>query len=114
MFLSPPPTTKALTATLTIAEIMTFKIIVTGTVAVSLTLPTGALCDAGIASGNMDVNLGFRWSLINTGTVAALTTLLAAAGHTIVGSATVAIGGSGLFETVKTATGTFVTYRRAT
>ena len=113
MFISPDPVTKAITATLTIAEIMTFKVIVTGTVAVSLTLPTGALCDAGIASGNMQSNLALRWSVINTGTVAALTTLLASAGHTIIGGATVGIGASGFFETVKTAANTFITYRRA-
>lgn len=113
MFLSPPAISKAATATLTIAELLAFKVIVTGTVAVSLTLPTGALCDAGIASGNMDVNLGLRWSLINTGTLAALTTLVAWAGHTIVGGATVGIGASGFFETAKTGANTFVTYRRA-
>jgi pheromone shutdown protein TraB len=109
----PAPIVKAASATLTIAELMGRRIQVTGTVAVNLTLPTGTLCDAGMASGNLAVDQAFQWSVMNTGTVSALTTLLAGTGHTIIGSALVAIATSGLFETRKSATNTFITYRLA-
>jgi len=105
------PTAKTATATLTIAEILTDIITVTSATAVSLTLPTGTLTDAGVYSGTLAVNDSFQWNIINLGTVAGAVTLVASTAHTIVGSAVVAISTSATFRTRKTATNTFVTYR---
>lgn len=74
--------------------------------AVAGTVPTGAVMDA---ATNLAVGDSFDWSVIATGANAF--TVTAAASHTIVGSAVVATVTSGLFRTVKTAPGTFVTYR---
>jgi hypothetical protein len=105
------PATKTATGTLTIGDLYGQIIVASGTAAKSLTLPTGTLCDAGIASGNLDVNQAFHWSLINTGTSTGAVTLLAGTGHTIVGAAVVAIGTSARYKTRKTAANTFITYR---
>lgn len=107
--LQPAPTAKSASATLTIAELQTLLITVSGTVAVALTLPTGALCDAGIP--DLAINRAFEWSIVNTGTASAATTVVAGAGHTVVGGMIVAIGTSATFRTRKTAANTFVTYR---
>ena len=107
----PTPTAIAATGTLTIAQLMGRTITTSGTVAISLTLPTGTLCDAGIASGGLANDETFHWYIINTGTSVAIVTLLAGTGHTIVGGATLAIGTSGHLMTRKTAANTFVTYR---
>lgn len=112
----PTPTTINTASTLTIAQLLTYIIVSTPTAPINFTLPTGALSDTGIngagqASPN---NTSFDWSIINTGSTAGATiTLLASTSHTIVGSATVAIGTSARFTTRKTATNTFVTYRIA-
>ena len=108
----PNPVAKSAAATLLIAELLSGMIVVTGTAAVALTLPTGTLCDAGIAPA-LAIDRGFFWSLVNGGTSLAATTFLAGTGHTIVGSAVVGIGASGLFLTRKTAANTFITYRMA-
>ncbi len=107
----PVPTAANATTTLTIANLLTNIITSTNTIAISLTLPTGTLTDAGILGGLLPVNNGFDWNLINTGTVSGIVTIVAATGHTIVGSAIVGIGASAGFRTVKTATNTYVTYR---
>ena len=104
---------KSATATLTIAELASRIITTSGAVAISLTLPTGTLCDAGLASGNLRNDENFNWSIVNTGTAAALVTLIAGTGHTIEGSTLVAIGTSGRFTTRKTTANTFITYRIA-
>lgn len=109
----PAPTAKAASATLTIAELLTLIITVTSATAVALTLPTGTLTDAGILSGALAVNEAFEWYIINLGSSAGAVTLAAGTGHTIVGSATVAIATSARFLTRKTAANTFVTYRIA-
>lgn len=107
------PTALTATGTLTIAQLLTLIITVTSTTAVTLTLPTGTLTDAGILSGALAVNEAFEWYIINLGSSSGAVTLAAGTGHTIVGSATVAIGTSARFLTRKTATNTFVTYRIA-
>jgi hypothetical protein len=106
----PAPTAIAATATLTIAQLLSQLITTSGTTAISLTLPTGTLTDAGIVPALL-VDGCFDWSLINTGTASGAVTLLAGTGHTIVGSAAVAIGVSAGFRTRKTAANTYVTYR---
>ena len=111
--IQPTITTLSATATLTIAQLLTYIIQVTSASAVALTLPTGTLTDAGILNGLGVVNNSFTWRIINTGSASGAITLSAGTGHTYVGSATVAIGTSAQFQTVKTATNTFVTYRIA-
>jgi len=109
------PTITALTATttLTIAQLLTYIVRVTSASAVALTLPTGTLTDAGVLNGLSVVNNSFLWIVINTGSSSGAITMTAGTGHTYVGNATVAINTSAQFQTVKTATNTFVTYRIA-
>lgn len=110
----PNPTTLNSTATLTIAQLLTYIIVSSPTSAINFTLPTGTLSDTGITGGGVASpnNSSFSWSIINTSSTAGATiTLIAGTGHTIVGSTTVAIGTSATFKTRKTATNTFVTYR---
>lgn len=99
------------TATLTIAQLLTYIVQVTQTAAVTLTLPTGSLSDAGVQSGTAANNTSFDWSIINTGTSLGAITVNAGTNHTLVGSGSIAIGTSARFRTRKTATNTFVTYR---
>lgn len=84
---------------------------VTNAAAVAVTLPTGAALDAHFSA--LPLGASFDWSLINTGNTAGAATVTAAAGHTIVGAAAVAITTTGRFRTRKTAQGVFVTYRIA-
>ena len=105
------PTAVTATGTLTIANLLTQIITSTSATAVSLTLPTGTLSDAGVSGGTSAVNTSFDWSIINTGSAVGDVTLVAGTGHTIVGSVTVTVGTSGSFRSRKTATNTFVTYR---
>jgi len=112
----PNPTSINSTATLTIAQLLTYIITSAPSSAINLTLPTGTLSDTGInGAGQVSANnTSFDWSIINTSsTTGATVTILAGTAHTIVGSATVAIGTSARFRTRKTATNTFVTYRIA-
>ena len=111
--IQPTITTLTATATLTIAQLLTYIVQVTSASAVALTLPTGTLTDAGILNGLGLVNNSFKWIAINTGSASGAITMTAGTGHTYVGNATVAIGTSAQFQTVKTATNTFVTYRIA-
>ncbi len=106
------PTAKTADATLTIAELRTRIITATKATSVALTLPTGALTDAGFST--LPIGGAFDWSVINLGSSSGAVTMTAAAtGHTYVGNATVAISTSATFRTRKTATNTFVTYRVA-
>lgn len=109
----PNPTAKTATGTLTIAELLTQIITVTSATAVSLTLPTGTLSDAGILAGALPVNEAFEWCLPNLGSSSGAATLVAGTGHTIVGNAVTAIATSSRWRTRKTATNTFTTYRIA-
>ena len=107
----PAPTAKSASATLTIAELLTQIVTTSGTVAMTLTLPTGTLTDAGVTGPALPVNGCFDWATINTGTSAGAVTLAAGTGHTLVGAVGVAIGTSAGFRTRKTAANTFVSYR---
>ena len=107
----PAPTALAATATLTTAQLLTGIVTTSGTVAITLTLPTGTLSDAGVTGPALPVNGSFDWTVINTGTSTGAVTMAAGTGHTIVGSTAVAIGSSAGFITRKTAANTFVTYR---
>ena len=107
----PAPTALAASATLTIAQLLTGIVTTSGTAAITLTLPTGTLTDAGVTGPALPVNGCFDWTVINTGTGSGAVTLAAGTGHTIVGSTAVAIATSAGFRTRKTAANTFVTYR---
>lgn len=105
------PTALSASATLTIAQLLTLILEVSGTAAKTLTLPTGTLTDAGILAGALTVDRAFEWYIINTGTSTGAITMAAGVGHTIVGSLSVPIGTSARFLTRKTAANTFISYR---
>jgi hypothetical protein len=105
------PAAVTATGTLSIANLLSQIITSTSATAVSLTLPTGTLSDAGVSGGASAVNTSFDYSIINLGSAVGDVTLLAGTAHTIVGSPTVTINTSGRFRCRKTATNTFVSYR---
>jgi hypothetical protein len=107
----PVPTALTGTATLTIAQLLTEIITVTSTSAVTLTLPTGTLTDAGILAGGLSTNGAFDWTIINLGSSSGTVTIAAGTNHTFVGSTSIAISTSAGFRTRKTGTGVYVTYR---
>jgi uncharacterized protein YaiE (UPF0345 family) len=95
------------TGTLTAAMLAAGLVTSTTAAAVTATLDTGTVIDAAL---DLSIDQSFDWSAINTGGANAFT-VTASAGHTIVGSGTVAASSSGHFRTRKTAADTFVTYR---
>ena len=97
--------------TLTIAQILTNIITVTQTAAVTLTLPTGTLTDAGIISGGLNANNYVDWYVINLGTGSGAITIAAGTTHTYIGSTAVAIGTTAQFRTRKISSNSFTTYR---
>lgn len=100
------------TVTISPAYILNGLVTSTQAAAVTATLATGAVTDAGIASGQAPLRSFFDWHIINLGSASgAVTVQAAASGHTIIGLATVAINTTGAFRTVKTAADTFITYR---
>ena len=109
----PAPTALTATSTLTIANLQTEIITVTSSTAVTLTLPTGTLTDAGIMAGVLANNMAFEWIVVNLGSTSGAITMATGTAHTFVGNATVAISTSAKFRTRKTAANTYVTYRIA-
>lgn len=106
------PTAKTTTTiTLTIAEMLTRLITSTQTAAVGITLPTGALTDAGFGGATLAVGASFDWAIVNLGSSSGAVTVGAGSNHTVVGNMVVAISTTGQFRTRKTAAGTYVTYR---
>jgi len=105
------PTAITATSTLTIAQLLTNIITVTSAIAVSLTLPTGTLTDAGILAGALPINTAFDFTIINLGSSVGIVTLVAGTDHTIIGLATIPIVSQATFRTRKTAANTYVTYR---
>lgn len=101
------PATLNATGTLTVGACLPGLVTSTTAAAVTATLDTGAIWDAGSLWA---VNDSIDWAVINTGGNNFVVTA-AASGHTVVGSGTVAGGASGQFRTRKTAAQTFVTYR---
>lgn len=104
----PAPAVVNATATLTVANLRTRIITSTTAAAVTGTLPTGTLMD-GMYAGNTD--MGYDWSVINTGATNTFTVAAAAAGHTVVGNMVVALSTSGSFRSRRTAANTWITYR---
>lgn len=107
----PTPTAKTATATLTIAELLTGIVTVTSATAVTLTLPTGTLSDAGFFTIGND--LAVDWSVINLGSASGAVTMSGGTGHTYVGSLTIAIATSARIRSRRTAANTWVSYRIA-
>lgn len=103
----PTHTSKAAAATLTIAELLTRIIQYTGAAA-NLTLPTGTLIDAGVVPA-MAVDQSFDFTIVNTS--AAIATVVAGVGITLVGSGAVAAATSINFRARKTAANTYTVYR---
>lgn len=104
------PTAVNATATLTIADLLAGLITSSTAAAVTGTLPTGTLTDAGVTNPAMAINDCFDWVVVNTGGANAFT-VAAGTDHTLVGSGAVAANSSQRFRTRKTAANTFVTYR---
>ena len=104
----PTPAAFNTTGTMTIAQLLGGIVTSTTAAAVSATLPTGALTDAG---SDFAIDEAFDWAVINTGATNAFTVLAGASGHTVIGNMAVAASTSGNFRTRKTAASTFVTYR---
>ena len=107
----PTPTALTATGTLTIAQLLIQVITVTSTTAVSLTLPTGTLTDAGVLAGALAVNGSFDWYIINLGSGTGAVTIAAGTTHTYIGSTAVAIGTTAQFRTRKISSNSFTTYR---
>jgi len=106
----PDPPTRG-SGILTVDNLLKNIVVISGSSAIALSLPTGTLTDAGVIAGALPIYNGFDWSIINTGTSLAAITLSAGTDHTYVGNTGIPIATSALFRTVKTATNTFVTYR---
>lgn len=103
----PAPSALDATGALTAPFILSGLVTSTTAAAVTGTLPTGTLMDQ---ATTFVIDDAISWSVINTGGTNAFT-VAAAAGHTIVGNAVVALSSAGRFRTRKTAANTFVTYR---
>lgn len=103
----PTPIVVNTTATLTVGQLLNGIITSTTAAAVTGTLPTGTLTDAG---SDFLIDEAFDWSVINTGATNTFT-VAAGTGHTVVGNMVVALSASAMFRTRKTAANTFVTYR---
>lgn len=104
----PTPVAVDVTGAVSAAAILGGIVTSTTAAGVAGTVPTGTVMDA---AAEFAVNDSIDWSVINTGPNTF--TVTAAAGHTLVGTATVATATSGRFRTRKTAANTFVTYRLA-
>lgn len=108
----PAHTTKAASATLTVAELLTGVIVVTGIA--TLTFPTGAQLDSGIT---LAADTGFEFSIINTSNSQCdlvMGTGLTYFGLNIVRPANTSSGDpQGRFFVRKTGTATYTVYRLA-
>jgi len=111
----PAPATATATATLTAAQVANGILLGSpGSSAASYTLPTGALMDA--ALGNAKVGSSFDLAVVNVdGSGSGVITLVAGAGWTLVGLATVVAtaGTAQAFRARKTGTATWTLYRIA-
>jgi hypothetical protein len=95
------------TATLTVANLRTRIITSTTAAAVTGTLPTGTLMDG---LYNSQTDMGYDWSVINTGGTNNFT-VAAGTAHTVVGNMVVSPNTSGSFRSRRTAANTWITYR---
>jgi hypothetical protein len=105
---APTPTTKAVAATLTAAELATDIITLTGTT-YTITLPTGTALDT-YYTGVPAVNIGYDFHIVNTAS-GIITIAVGASGMTSVGLLTVAATVSAHFRLRRTAANTYILYR---
>lgn len=103
------PVAKAAAAVLTPAELGVGLLTYNGA-AVNLTLPTGALMDAQFTNAKVDT--AFQFAIVNTG--AAIATVVAGTGFTIVGVAAIAATSSAICVVRKSGVATWVLYRVGT
>ena len=103
------PAAVDVTATLTIENLRTGIITSTTAAAVTGTLPTGTLTDAGFTNPTLAIGEAFDWSVSASGANAF--TVAAGVDHTLVGSGIVATATSSQFRTRKIAANSFTTYR---
>jgi hypothetical protein len=81
----------------------------TPTAGITYTLPTGTACDA--VYDSLQTSMAVEWSVVNLAAATHSITVAANTGHTVVGNMVVAANSSGRFQTRKTGTNTFVSYR---
>jgi hypothetical protein len=104
------PTTAAATSTAVLNGIID-GIITSGTaLAVTATLPTGAVMEAAM---ELAVGDTLNWAVVNYGGANDFTVAAALSGHTVGGSGVVGFGTSGSFVTLKVGPSSFETYRVA-
>lgn len=101
------------TPTLAVADLLTGIVTSTNASAVTATLDTGTLMDAGVDGTTLGVDVAFDWSLENLGSSSGAATVTASSGHTVVGNMVVAITTTGRFRSRRTAAATWITYRLA-
>ena len=102
----PAPTALAANTTLSVAQLLTQIITITG--ANTITMPTGSTLDSGLPS-NFPNNGSFDFTLIDTDGGAS--SLAGNTGVTLVGSGSISAISSGSFRLRKTGTATYVVYR---
>lgn len=102
-FKSTVPVAVNATATLTVAQMLTGVITSTTAAAVTATLPTAAIFDAGSSWAALDA---WDFVVVNTGAANAFT-IQTATGWTLIGNMAVALSSSGTFRVQKTAAGAF-------
>jgi len=105
---TPAPTTVSGATTLSAAQVATGIIVASGT-SYTVTLPSGSALDT-FFPGVPAVNVGFDFSLINTGS-GTVTIAVGASGMTSVGTLTVATATATIFRLRRTAANTYILYR---
>jgi hypothetical protein len=112
MFAAPAPVAKTVTTTLVASDLLTQLITSNpgASTAATYTLPTATQMEAAV--GNMKLNTGFDFFIINTSVTAGETTTLAVGtGWTLVGSGLIAITTTGHFRARQVAVGSWSVYR---
>jgi len=104
----PTPTSLSGNTTLSVAQLLTQIIVLTG--ALTITMPTGTTLDSGLPA-NFPNNGSFDFTLIDTDP--GQCSLAANTGVTIVGSGAMDVNSSASFRLRKTGTATYVVYRLA-
>ncbi len=103
--------------TATVAQLVAGMISMTPTTGRSITTPTGAAMDAGVAFTSIPAAFGFDFTIQNRAAFAAtddiITLVAGATGATVTGSATVSPGSAARFRAVRTATATWIFYKIA-
>lgn len=103
--------------TMTVAQMIAGIVSMTPTTGRTVTTPTGAQMDAGVAFADVPATFGFDFSVQNRAAFAAtddiLTLTAGATGATVTGSAVVSPGSTARFRAVRTAASTWIFYKIA-